>query len=87
MNWKFIDPHTINALANSPIFTIAEFFAITVIVTCTYLGVRAMLGHLKEPTKVLISMVIGTAAYSFAKFFMILLLIEPYVDSFYVKPF
>lgn len=82
-----IDPNTIKALANSPLFTIVEFFTVTTIITLTYLIIHKIWGIKHPSTKVMFSILFGSIAYSISKVFVITFIAKPYIENLYIRPF
>lgn len=78
---NLVDAQTLNALSESSIFPIIEFASVAVIIFCTYLGTHYLLGHLKPATKMLVSMFLGTCAYTIGKLVLIALVIDPFTNN------
>lgn len=82
-----IDPNTLKALANSPLFTIVEFFTAAAIITLTYLILHKVFKARHISTKLMLLMLFGTLAYTVSKVFVITFIARPYVESLYIRPF
>ncbi len=74
-----MNPEAIQQLANSSIWPVIEFASIFGIIIVTYMAMHAMFSHLKAPTKMLMSMFLGTLAYSMGKIFVISFLVKPLI--------
>ena len=85
---ELFDTATINTLANSPLLTIIEFFTIAFIVIITYIAIHNMMGHAKPATKMLISMFLGSLAYTLGKLALLTIIVRPYLAQlYYIEPF
>lgn len=66
------------AFSKSSIFPVIEFAAISGIIMVTYIALHNMFNHLKPATKMLVSLFLGTMAYSLGKLALLTLIINPF---------
>ena len=78
---NLIDPQVVNNLSQLSIFPIIEFTSVSVIVIVTYLGLHGLFTHLKPATKMLLSMFLGTCAYTVGKLTLFAIIVNPFTSQ------
>jgi len=77
-----LNAHTLQTIGSSGWFPVVEFAAISGLIILVYMGIHTAFTSLKPATKMLISMFLGTAAYSLAKLSIVVLFMEPVLHDF-----
>lgn len=72
-----MDPELIYSLSHSSIWPIIEFSSISGIIIVAYIAMHSMFKSMRQPTKMLFAMLLGSLAYGLGKLFIITFLIKP----------
>lgn len=84
---EIFDAKLIQALVNSPLVTVLEFFTITFIIAGTYFAIHRAFKHVQPSTKVMLSMLVGTVTYTMSKVVIVAMFLDPLLESTYIQPF
>lgn len=79
---NLIDSQTLHIVGSSGWFPVVEFGAISFVIILIYISIHTAFTNMKPATKMLVSMFLGTAAYSLAKLSIVVLFMEPVIYDF-----